>query len=303
DPLREAPMLALAMRQAWRAGAGVAAVDPRDLEWPFAFRQVVAAPDEIPGLVSGIETGKGFSGNDSRHGSKMAAIQGQLAQSRSPVIVCGTAVGGQASVSAAVALVRWLRKNKKDARLFCILPGANTFGGFLLNPQPGTPDELIKGMESGEIKALVAAQSDLWETCPDPDRLDRALKRLEFLCAADSMATELVSRADIVIPVSSVFEAGGIYVNQEARAQWSQPAYAGGTPVQITGAGGHPPRVIGAEIPGGGLPAPWQAAWQIAGRVPPNGPADMIDWMTKTYPMTAPVKTMAAQGVRIFLLP
>jgi NADH-quinone oxidoreductase subunit G len=116
------------------------------------------------------------------------------------------------------------------------------------------------------------------------------------------MATELVSRADIVIPVSSVYEAGGIYVNQEARAQWSPPAHSGGTPVRITGAGGHPPRVIGPGIAGGDMPSAWQAAWQIAGLAPPAGPGEMIEWMTKTYPVTAPVKTMAAQGVRIFPL-
>ncbi|MBS0013823.1 MAG: NADH-quinone oxidoreductase subunit NuoG [Desulfobacterales bacterium] len=300
DPLREAPMLALAMRQAWRAGAGVFAIDPRDLEWPFAFRQVSAAADEIPGLVSGMATGNGFFENDSRHGRNMAAIRDQLAQSRSPVIVCGTAAGGQATVSAAAGLVQWLRKSKKDARLFGILPMANTFGGILLNGKPGTPEELIKGMESGQIKALVAAQSDLWKTCQDPDRLDRALRRLEFLCAADCVATELVSRADIVIPVFSVFEAGGIYINQEARAQWSQPAHAGGTPVRITGAGGHPPRVIGAAIPGGGLPPAWLAAWQIAGLAPPDSHEAMMDWMTKAYPVTAPVKTMGSEGVRIF---
>lgn len=302
DALDEAPMLALAMRQAWRAGAGVAAIDPRNLEWPFEFQQVVAEPDEIVDLLSGIEPENEIGGNAGKHAGKMAAIQDQIRHSRFPVILCGTAIVDQSTALAAAGLVKRLRKNKKDARLFYTLPGANTFGGILLDHRVQPPDELIHAMESGEIKALVAVESDLWQNCTDRDRLERALNGLEFLCAVDCLATELVSRADIVIPVSSVYESGGIYVNQEARAQWSAPAHAGGTPVRITGAGGHPPRVIGSAIPGGDRPGAWQAAWQIAGLAPPTGPGEMIEWMTKTYPVTAPVKTMAAKGVRIFPL-
>ncbi len=47
DPLNEAPMLALAMRQASRNGATVAVLDPRPVELPFAFDHLPAAANEL----------------------------------------------------------------------------------------------------------------------------------------------------------------------------------------------------------------------------------------------------------------
>ena len=47
DPVQEAPMLALAMRQAVRSGATVAVMDPRPVFLPFEFAHVPVAPGDI----------------------------------------------------------------------------------------------------------------------------------------------------------------------------------------------------------------------------------------------------------------
>ena len=47
DPIREAPMLALAMRQAQRAGAKVAVLDPRPVSLPFEFEHWPLTPDDL----------------------------------------------------------------------------------------------------------------------------------------------------------------------------------------------------------------------------------------------------------------
>jgi NADH-quinone oxidoreductase chain G len=47
DPVHEAPMLALALRQAWRRGGRVAVLDPRPVFLPFKFEHLPLAPGEI----------------------------------------------------------------------------------------------------------------------------------------------------------------------------------------------------------------------------------------------------------------
>jgi NADH-quinone oxidoreductase subunit G len=44
DPVNEAPMLALAMRQAQRKGATVAVFDPRPIFLPFEFKHLPLRP-------------------------------------------------------------------------------------------------------------------------------------------------------------------------------------------------------------------------------------------------------------------
>ena len=47
DPVNEAPMLALALRQAWRRGARVAVLDPRPVFLPMAFEHLPLRPGDL----------------------------------------------------------------------------------------------------------------------------------------------------------------------------------------------------------------------------------------------------------------
>ncbi len=47
DPVNEAPMLAMAMRQAFRKGASVAVIDPRPVFLPMDFEHLPFTPDEF----------------------------------------------------------------------------------------------------------------------------------------------------------------------------------------------------------------------------------------------------------------
>ena len=47
DPVNEAPMLALAMRQALRKGATIAVMDPRPVSLPFSFSHLAVTPDQM----------------------------------------------------------------------------------------------------------------------------------------------------------------------------------------------------------------------------------------------------------------
>ncbi len=47
DPVNEAPMLALALRQAWLKGGAVAVLDPRPVFLPFEFEHLPLAPGDL----------------------------------------------------------------------------------------------------------------------------------------------------------------------------------------------------------------------------------------------------------------
>jgi NADH-quinone oxidoreductase subunit G len=87
-----------------------------------------------------------------------------------------------------------------------------------------------------------------------------------------------VQKAHIFIPSTTIYEADGIFVNQEGRAQRIRQAYSGGVPIVQSGGGTHPPRIYGSGIPGA-APAPaWLTMSQISdGQATPE---------TKTPPLT-----------------
>ncbi|MFO7929861.1 MAG: molybdopterin-dependent oxidoreductase, partial [Desulfosalsimonas sp.] len=300
DPLNEAPMLALAMRRARQNGAAVSAIDPRTLAWPLEFTQVSAAPGEIRKLLQELNPESSSGKYDGRHAEALDAIKNRLEKSSSPVVVCGTEIIDENTVSAAADLVDSLRGRGKDAGIFFTLPRANTRAGVLLDEGGGSAPDLVERIESGEIKALLMVESDLADIYPDRARLDAALERLDLLAAVDCLPTETVMRAGIVIPVLTVFEAGGTYINQEGRAGWSQPAHKGGTPVRIEGGGGHPPRVIRPDIPQGDIPPAWETALRLAGLQPSADRKSMNDWMAETFPVLEPLRITGIEGTRIF---
>ena len=52
DPINEAPMLAMAMRQARRNGAEIVVIDSRPITLPMDFAHLVAGVDEINEMVA-----------------------------------------------------------------------------------------------------------------------------------------------------------------------------------------------------------------------------------------------------------
>ena len=57
DPVNEAPMLALAMRQAFRNEAAVAVIDPRPVFLPFAFEHLPVSPADLEPCLSALIRG------------------------------------------------------------------------------------------------------------------------------------------------------------------------------------------------------------------------------------------------------
>jgi NADH-quinone oxidoreductase subunit G len=280
DPLNEAPMAALALRQAARKRAPVVVIDPRPICLPFDFEHFPASPEEIEkylGTLLRMAVGKD-GGGVGKEGEEffgatgfenfeppaaMARLSELLGSSKRPVIVCGTDVSVETTPAFAAECARLLRVSGKQAGLFYLLPGAGSFGAALLSETvEKTFGSLIEDIENGVVRALVVAESDPFHFYPDRDRLDRALSKLELLVAIDYFPSETVGRASIFYPASTIFETGSTYINQEGRVRFAQPVHRGGAPIR---GGQHPPRVYSGLVPGGDhLPA-WKVLWQIAG--------------------------------------
>jgi len=308
DPLNEAPMLAMAMRQAQRKGARIVLLDPRPISLPFDFLHLPVPPDKLgvylgsfiksavdPETANDLEKKAAeFYHNvpadivtDIRSELVSPAIHG-LRSSRRPVVVCGTDIVPTPLPAQAADVALFLQAVGKKAGLFYVLPGANAFGAGLLSTGGQSFTELIEDIENGTVKALIVAESDPFWYFPDRYRLARAIDSLDLLLVVDYIGSEAARRAHIFVPASSLYEAGGIFINQEGRVQAGPQAFLGGIPISETGAGDHPPRQYGARIPGSeDLPA-WSVLADLAVAdsqgSQPLGRTDIWKWLVAFLP-------------------
>jgi NADH-quinone oxidoreductase subunit G len=285
DPINEAPMLALAMRQAQRNGAKIVVVDPRPVPLPMDFDHLVAAVDDISALVGllikaavdretaascGQNAAKFFDTLSNRNliagyqADLFKAATDDLKKSQRPVIVCGTDVvpGQVPGMAADFALL--LRTADKKAGLFYLLPGANAFGAGLLSGDEASLLNIVEAIENGDVKSLILVESDPFLDFSDRSRLERALDTLDLLIVLDYLNSDSAQKAHIFMPSTTLYEADGIFVNQEGRAQMVRQSYSGGVPIVQSGRGSHPPRVYGSRIPGADAKPAWQTLAELA---------------------------------------
>jgi NADH-quinone oxidoreductase subunit G len=331
DPVNEAPMLALALRQARRRGATVAVLDPRPVTLPLEFVHLALAPAHLdlglavlvkggleraaaegklaPGAAQFFEQLPSLYQPDPWLQDRLAALWPSLEHSRKPVMVCGTGIVRETTADLAADLTRLLQAGEKQAGLFYLLPGANAFGAALVRPNPLNGDknlgEIIEDIESGSVKALILVESDPFWDYPDGERLARALEKLELLVALDYLPSVAVSRAQVVLPTLTHFErAGSSFINQEARVQAAAPVHYGGAPLALVSDGKHPPRTFLGCVPGGDPRPAWQVlselyqaltgreGWQMD---------DLWDWLAEQNPVfsRAASRAQEPQGVRL----
>ena len=255
DPINEAPMLAISLRQVQRRGGRVTVLDPRGIRLPFDFDHWAVHPMDLASLVreviDRIGDTKALAAADSTP-FPVNALAKRLTSSPLPMVVCGTDITAPEDVVTAAELADALRPTHKTVGLFYALTGANTFAASLAGADRTTAsiDALLDRIENGAVRALVVVETDLWATFPDRARLQRALKRLDHLVVMDYVDSPLNREAHCFIPTRTIYEAGGHWVNQEGRLQAAMPVMRGGEPIAVAGGGDHPPRVFDRRIPG-----------------------------------------------------
>lgn len=304
DVLNEAPMAALALRQARRKGAFVAAMDFRHLAWPFDFFHLPVHPAAMETAVLWLK--QAVAGEDSQTGppselpesllAHLEEIVSAFSKSRRPVIVCGTETGDAGVLQQAAELAAALQNAERSPGLFPLLPGANSYGAAFLDDAGKSLEHLMEWTRSGVIKALLTVETETSALFHDKPALEEALSELTLRVAMDYINTDETEQAHVHVPTQTVFESGGIFVNQEGRAQRAQPAHAGGIPIDRTGGGDHPPRIFQPDIPGGDVPAAWQllAGWRPGGG--PDAAARLMKELTAAFPVLA---EMTESGVRM----
>jgi NADH-quinone oxidoreductase subunit G len=334
DPLNEAPMLALAMRQAFRKKAGMAAavLDPRPVSLPLEFYHLPLSPGSLdpvlaalikrsvgPSAAEGLGPGAGkfyqslpseYPGGPSQ--DLLSKIERGIKESKRPVVLCGTDIVAESTIELAADYALLLKAEKDWAGLFYLMPGANTFGGALLSSSGDSLEGILADAEKEKIKALVVVENDPFWSFPDQERLKRALGKLEFLLVLDYLPSRIGEQAHIFLPTAPLFETRASFINQEGRVQFAEPVHAGGIPILQTGQGSHPPRQYGVGIPGG-KPRP---AWKVLGEVfkvmapveketvAPEAIEDLWRWMAGENSLLSRVQIPygqeeLSQGVRI----
>ena len=301
DPINEAPMLALAMRQAQRREAAVVVIDPRPISLPFAFDHLAVPTWEINRcFASLLDEHQSEPGSDPFSEEIRQQIKKEAARLRTchnSVLVCGTDIVHETTPAVVGAYARSLLREKGRCGLFYDLPGANAFGaGLLASADDHAFQDTIEAIERGEVKALIVVECDPLELFPDRLRLERALARLELLLVIDYVPSPTVQLAHIMLPALSVFETGASFINQEGRLQFAQPVYHGGTPVSQASGGGHPPRVYTGEFPGGEPKPAWQLLTDLAGAQSGEGPVGHVDhplaWAAQQHPLLTGLQSM-----------
>ena len=280
DPINEAPMLALAMRQAFRNGATVIVIDPRPVFLPFEFHHLAVAPGDMDACLGLLVTGfvprstvaelgaaalqfydaiPGSYTPDAPIQDRVSALIAGLQDSQRPVVVCGNEIVPETTPAFAADAVLLLRAMKHQSGLFFVLPGANAFGASLLSSSEGSFMDTVEAIENGAVKALLVVENDPFWSFPDRQRLQQALDQLDVLLVLDYLPSKLAQCAHVFLPTSTLFEARSCFVNQEGRAQFADAIHCGGIPIRELSGGSHPPRIFRRTIPGGEP----QPAWQV----------------------------------------
>ncbi len=301
DPIREAPMLALSMRQARRTGAKIAVLGPRPVSLPFDYTHWPMSPGDMDSALKKLlstaflETAEGLTETnikpetaaDSRKDPDAPeALAAMLQNSQRPVIVCGTDIVDLYLVTAAAELARYLHAENKRAGLFYVLPCANSSGAVIASAGGKSFSELLCSIENGNIKALLLVEMDPLYQFPDPERVKNALRTLELLIVMDYLPNRTIgyisetpslsnpsALKQIIFPTLTLFETHAGFINQECRLQRSTPVHAGGMPLsQLTG-GSHPPRQFPCDIPGADAKAAWQVLSDLEAAILSTPPA------------------------------
>jgi NADH-quinone oxidoreductase subunit G len=329
DPINEAPMLALAMRQAQRSGAKIFVMDPRPISLPLDFKHLPAAVEDLSGLVGLFikaavdpDPAASYGGNAIKFFGALpdrnlmagypedfiTSATESLKHSQRPVIVCGTDILPAQGLEVAADLALFLRAADKSAGLFYLLPGANALGGGLLSDGQASLLNIIEAIEKGEVKSLILVESDPLFYFPNRRRLEQALNALDLLIVLDYLEFDALQKMHIFIPTTTLYETDGIFVNQEGRAQSVRQACSGGVPIVQSGGGDHPPRIYGTGTPGAESKPAWQTLAELAEeKIKPENkmlPAASIPWPADIVTQLAEVNLTAdipEEGIRINL--
>jgi predicted molibdopterin-dependent oxidoreductase YjgC len=94
-----------------------------------------------------------------------------------------------------------------------------------ISPDPGlNMVRMIEASEQGSLKAMYVMGENPLRSLPQPQRVKKALAKLEFMVAQDILNNETTQMADVVLPGATFSEKQGSFTNLEGRIQSFHPA-------------------------------------------------------------------------------
>jgi NADH-quinone oxidoreductase subunit G len=326
DPVNEAPMLALAMRQAFRKGAKLAIIDPRPISLPLTFEHLPVPSRDVHSCLS-VLLRHALSGEDlegagpealafyqrlpDKYGAdptmhdRLVRLGRELGRSHRPLLICGTDMAQEETPDLAADCATLLRVANRDARLLYTLPGPNAYGAVLLSRSSGSFAEILAGIDKGEIKALLTVEADPFNGFPDRERWVESLKKLDLWIALDYLPTSSVERAHVFLPTATLFETDSHWVNHEGRLQKAAAIHRGGIPIHQVGEGSHPPRIFERHIQGGQVKSAAAALADLGALLSVHDDApyeeDIWPWLAKENPLFKDIASLDAEdpGIRV----
>ncbi|MGD8763924.1 MAG: molybdopterin-dependent oxidoreductase [Desulfobacteraceae bacterium] len=96
-----------------------------------------------------------------------------------------------------------------------------------ISPDPGlNMVRMIEAAEQGNLKAMYIMGENPLRCLPQPERVQKALAKLEFMVVQDILNSETAQMADVVLPGAAFSEKQGSFTNLEGRIQSFHPAVA-----------------------------------------------------------------------------
>lgn len=229
----EAPLAALAARQAARRGGKVFVLGPLERYLNLVAEAVVpvhpADLGHVLNAITGTLAARGRSEEVAIDGVPVAEIAAALREAKRPALLAGSDLVDGPALDAAARLARALARDDRDARWGALFPGPNGFGAAVMSAGAGLADTL-EAIERGEVRAVVAVESDLADLGP---QARDALAKLDLLVVADHLPHGLGDAPHAELPVTTTYESSGTYVNRAGRLQGFGPAQLPGDPVPL----------------------------------------------------------------------
>ncbi len=231
DLLAEAPMMALAVRQAWRKGAKVYVTETP----PLPLKEGRGEGASLPFIYERI--------------ASLAEIP--LATAQRPVIISGISTASLTAVGNAAATT---------TKLAFILTGPNALGCALLSREHGAIP-LEAALAKDTIRGIISLEADFSNEFP---------KEIQLIGAIDWCPTNLTSQANVFLPAAAWVEQDGTYINHEGRAQRFKQVMLPGVPIKGLTPDLHPPRLHRHDAPGGDVAPAWQIITALMERLGDN---------------------------------
>ena len=234
--LYDAPLLALALRQASRNGAPVFVADPRPVDLPLPVVHLPVPPERLPALATLLFADPGEARalwpDTPQLRPLMENAARALAAAKAPVLIFAPSLAPYVPADPRVGL--------------CPVPlGANATGAALLETDaaPGLAD-IAKGVADGRVTTLVVVEADPLAAFPD------LAAQTELLIVCDHLPTATAKAASVFLPTTTLYESGGTLCDHLGRMERAAPAHAVGEPVSREGRGDHPPRDYARPLSG-----------------------------------------------------